>query len=243
MTRVVAIVQARIGSTRLPGKVLRELAGRPMVLRVVERARRIARVDAVVVAIPDLQQDDALARLLEDAAIPLVRGPGDDVLHRYVLAARATDADVVVRITADCPLLSPIVSGQVVAAFLEHRPDYASNTLERSWPRGLDTEVVEHSTLEGLDAEPRSVAEREHVTTAIWQHPERYRLWSVRGGQDLGALRWTVDTEDDFRLAAEIYREMADPEGFDVGDILALIERRPELRTWNAHVEQKPAQT
>jgi spore coat polysaccharide biosynthesis protein SpsF len=241
MARVVAIVQARVGSTRLPGKVLRELAGRPMVLQVVERARRIADVDEVLVAIPDLAEDDVLAQTLEHVAIPFVRGPGDDVLHRYTLASAAAAADVVVRITADCPLLSPTVSGRVVDAFLERRPDYASNTLERTWPRGLDTEVVLRSTLEGLDADPRSVAEREHVTAAIWQHPERYRLWSVRGEQDLSALRWTVDTEDDFRLIEEIYRELGDRDGFDIGDILALLERRPELRTWNAHVEQKPA--
>jgi spore coat polysaccharide biosynthesis protein SpsF len=241
VARIVAIVQARMGSTRLPRKVLRPLAGRPMVLRVVDRARRIEGVDEVRAAIPDLAEDDVLLRVLEADGVPVTRGPAADVLHRYVLAADASAADVVVRLTADCPLLSPRVSADVLAAFGTGAWDYASNTLERTWPRGLDTEVLRADLLRSLDRGSRSAGEREHVTAAVWRHPERYRLRSVRGPMDHSELRWTVDTQRDLAMVQRIYAALVgDADGhFEVEDILALLEREPALRRLNAGVPQK----
>ena len=230
-----------MGSTRLPGKVLAPLAGRPMVLRVIDRARRIAGVDEVRAAIPDLPEDEPLREVLEADGVPVTRGPADDVLHRYVLAGDAARADVIVRITADCPLLSPRVSSQVVEAFAAGAWDYAANTLERTWPRGLDTEVVRADLLRELDRGPRSASEREHVTAAIWRFPERYRLRSVRGAEDHSALRWTVDTERDLDLAQRIYAALGyRADGiFEVEDVLDLLAREPALRRLNADVPQK----
>lgn len=229
-----------MGSERLPGKVLRPLGGRPMVLRVVERAALIPGIEETAAAIPDLPEDDELADVLADARVRVVRGPSADVLHRYVIAAAATSAEVVVRITADCPLLSPSVSGRVVEAFAEGSWDYASNTLDRTWPRGLDTEVVSRDVLEGIDRSAATAAEREHVTAAVWRHPDRFRLRSVRGDTDLSRLRWTVDTQQDLRLVERIYDELAvSRPDFDLPEILALLERQPELARINSGVAQR----
>jgi spore coat polysaccharide biosynthesis protein SpsF len=240
VTRVVAIVQARMGSTRLPGKVLRPLAGRPMVLHVVERARRIPGVDDVVVATPEGAVDEPLRAVLAENGITATQGSLDDVLRRYAMAADEASADVVVRITSDCPLLSPAASGLVVAVFLEGGADYASNTLERTWPRGLDTEVLSRELLDTLDASATEPYEREHVTPAAWQHPERFRLRSVRSDRDLSGLRLTVDTAEDFQLVEAIFDALGDDAELD--DVVALLERRPDLVAVNAGVAQKALQ-
>jgi spore coat polysaccharide biosynthesis protein SpsF len=211
-----------------------------MVLRVLDRAARIPAVDEVVAAIPDIAQDDELASLLAVAGVRTLRGPADDVLHRYQLAAEQTSADIVVRITADCPLLSPRVSGLVLAAFNESSWDYASNTLERTWPRGLDTEVFSRDVLERIDREATTADEREHVTPAIWRHPDRFRLRAVHGTTDLSALRWTVDEVDDLRLVEAIYQALArSSEDFDITEILELLDRRPTIARINEQVTQK----
>ncbi len=227
-----------MGSTRLPGKVLRPLAGKAMVLRVAARAARLPGVDAVVVATPDGREDEPLRATLTAAGVMVVGGPADDVLRRYAIAARAADADAIVRITADCPLLSPRVSGRVLAAFLEGDLDYASNTLERTWPRGLDTEVLSRATLETLDATASEPYEREHVTPGAWQHPERFRLGSVRNDEDLSAVRLTVDTDEDFRLVEAIFRAF-DRDDVELEEVLDLLARRPDMAAIIAAVTQK----
>jgi spore coat polysaccharide biosynthesis protein SpsF len=224
----------------LPGKVLRSLAGRAMVLRVTERVSQIPGIDEIVVAIPDLGEDDELASLLLSAGVRTIRGPGSDVLRRYAMAAAETQADVVVRITADCPLLSPQVSGAVLAMFADGGCDYASNTLERTWPRGLDTEVLAREALDRAHREVTKPEEREHVTLGIWRHPERFRLRSVRGEKDLSNLRWTVDEAYDLRFVERIYDALAGAKpDFDVPDILALLARQPELAQLNSNVAQR----
>jgi spore coat polysaccharide biosynthesis protein SpsF len=211
-----------------------------MVLRVAERVSRIPGVDETVIAIPDLGEDDELASVLGSAGLWTIRGPGSDVLRRYSMAAAETQADVVVRITADCPLLSPQVSGLVLAAFEEGGCDYASNTLERTWPRGLDTEVLAREALDRADREVTKPEEREHVTLGIWRRPERFRLKSVRGQEDLSSLRWTVDEADDLRFVERIYDALAGAQpAFDVPDVLALLARQPELAQLNANVAQR----
>lgn len=230
-----------MGSTRLPGKVLRPLAGKPMVLHVAARAARIQGVDAVVVATPDGAEDAPLRAAIEAGGVAVAAGPTEDVLRRYAIAARSAGADVIVRITADCPLLSPEVSGLVVARFLEGDVDYASNTLERSWPRGLDTEALSRSTLDELDASATEAYEREHVTPGAWQHPERFRLGSVRNDVDLSALRLTVDTDEDFRLVEAVFEACGhDDAGLD--EVLDLLARRPDIAAVNAGVSQKGLQ-
>lgn len=236
--RTVAIIQARMGSTRLPGKVLSDIAGRPMIAHVIERADRIKGVDEVVVAIPDLIEDNRLADAIIRLDHRVIRGPADDVLERYVLAADATGAETIVRITADCPVLSPSISSAVVAAFVNDGVDYVSNTITRTYPRGLDTEVFGAESLRQAADEATSPSEREHVTPFIWRRPERFRLRSIRAPVDRSSLRWTVDTEDDLAFVRKIYAELHD-DLFDTDEILTLLAMRPELVAINASVAQK----
>lgn len=237
--RVVAVVQARMGSTRLPGKVLADIGGRPMIAHVLERASRIEGVDDILAAVPDLTDDDVLADAIAKLGVRAVRGPADDVLARYLVALDAAGADVgaVVRITADCPLLSPAISTRVVTAL--GGADYASNTLERTYPRGLDTEVVRADALRTAGREARSIADREHVTPFIWTRPTRFALRSVRDDVDRSHLRWTVDLPADLRLVRAIHAELG-AASLDMHAIVALLARRPELGSMNADVKQKP---
>ena len=237
--RTVVVIQARIGSSRLRGKVMADIGGRPMIAHVLERARHITGIDDVVVAVPDLAEDDPLASAVASLGAPVVRGSTGDVLGRYLAAAAASSADVVVRVTADCPLLSPSVSSSIVTAYARGAVDYASNTLERTHPRGLDTEVVSVEALRAAGRESTDPAEREHVTPFIWRRPDRFRLRSVRAATDRSALRLTVDVAEDLTLVRSIHAELG-PGPFDVDEILELLDRRPELVALNAQISQKP---
>jgi len=234
----VAVIQARMGSTRLPGKVMREIAGRPMIDWVVGWASRIPNVDKVVVATSVLEREALLVEHLNERNISVVRGPEEDVLARYVRAVETHEADAVVRLTGDCPLLMPEVSERVIQTFLEEECDYASNTIERTYPRGLDTEVLSPEALRCADAEATEAADREHVTHYVRQRPDRFSLCSVVADQDRSDLRWTVDEEADLTLMRKIYGEL---EGMDFGyhEVLQLLEAHPEWTDINRGVKQK----
>jgi spore coat polysaccharide biosynthesis protein SpsF len=236
--RVVAIIQARLGSTRLPKKVLMDVGGRSMLARVVDRVQAIRGLDDLAVAIPDLSEDDPLEAAVVDLGVRCVRGSAADVLRRYRIAAEDVHADAVVRVTADCPVLSPSVSSRVVTEFLDGEADYCSNTLDRTWPRGLDTEVVRAAALRQADARAEEPTEREHVTPYIWRRPDEFRLRSVRNDEDLSSYRLTVDTEQDLALIRALYAELGDR--FDVGAVIELLQLRPDLRGLNIGIQQKP---
>jgi spore coat polysaccharide biosynthesis protein SpsF len=240
--RVVVVIQARMGSTRLPGKVLLPLAGTPLVWHVVDRARRIARVDHVLVATPTGAEDDPLVSYLEDAAIAVFRGSEADVLDRYLRAAEDAGAEVIIRITADCPLISPMVASTVVARFLDASPpvDYASNSHPLTYPRGLDTEVFSVDALRRAATEADSEPEREHVTLHLYRHPERFRLLSVTDEVDRSDLRWTVDTPEDYALVSRIFDALypTNPR-FDLPDVLEVLEAHPDWAALNRDVAQK----
>ncbi len=238
--RIVAIIQARMGSTRLPGKVMREIRGRPMIDWVVGRARRISEVHETVVATSVLEREKPLVEHLEAQDVPVVRGSEEDVLARFVQAAEAEDADVVMRLTADCPLLMPAVSGKVVRAFNRRECDYASNTIERTYPRGLDTEVILTEALQKTDRKATSSADREHVTRYVRRRPEQFRQCSVAAEIDRSDLRWTVDEEADLKLVRRIYEALgAQAMEADYEDVLGVLEERPEWSDINRQVEQK----
>ncbi len=238
--RIVAIIQARMGSTRLPGKVMRKIKGRPMIDWVVGRADRICEVDETVVATSILEREKPLVEHLSAQDVPVVRGSEGDVLARFVQAAEAADADAVVRLTADCPLLMPEVSGKAVRAFKHRECDYASNTIERTYPRGLDTEVLSAQALQETDREATTSADREHVTRYVRKRPEQFRLCPVTNDTDRSDLRWTVDEEDDLELIRRIYEALGEQAmDADYEDVLAVLEVRPEWTDINRQVEQK----
>lgn len=233
---IAAIVQARMGSTRLPGKTLADLAGEPMLARVVARARRIPGLQQVIVATTEQPADAAILRFAADRGLPVHAGSEDDVLDRFYQTARRYGVSVIVRVTPDCPLLDPGVAGRVLARFLEVRGtlDYVSNTQPPTFPDGLDTEVVTFAALERAWREARLASEREHVTPYIWKQPDTFRVANVTHEPDLSALRWTVDEPADLEFVRAVYRHLGGTgETAGMDDVLELLQRHPELEAIN----------
>lgn len=228
------VVQARMGSTRLPGKVLKDIAGRPMLSYQMERLRRVKRAERIVVATTDQPADDAVERFCQKEKIACVRGSEHDVLARYHLAIERFPADVVVRITADCPLIDPAIVDEAIAAY---EPDYVSNMLEKTYPYGMAVEVFSAQALREAHREAKDAAEREHVTPFIYRHPERYRLKSLTMAPNLSHHRWTVDTPEDFELVSRLLKTLKPH--FTLQDVLAVLDKHPDWCAINAHVEQK----
>ena len=223
-----------MGSTRLPGKVLKDIAGRPMLSYQMERLRRVKRAERIVVATTDQPADDAVERFCQKEKIACVRGSEHDVLARYHLAIERFPADVVVRITADCPLIDPAIVDEAIAAY---EPDYVSNMLETTYPYGMAVEVFSAQALREAHREAKDPAEREHVTPFIYRHPERYRLKSLTMAPNLSHHRWTVDTPEDFELVSRLLKTLKPH--FTLQDVLAVLDKHPDWCAINAHVEQK----
>jgi spore coat polysaccharide biosynthesis protein SpsF len=237
--RTVGVIQARTGSTRLPGKVLLPLLGEPVLAHVVRRVLGARTLDAVVVATTTAPGDDPIAELGAAGGWTVVRGSEEDLLARYLLAARTAAADRVVRITSDCPLVDPELIDAVVTALIRARGDYASNTLPpRTYPRGLDVEAFTMEALERAgreDVDPRS---REHATPYLYGHPELFQLVAVPGAEDHSGHRWTLDTPEDYELIRRVYEALGSAV-HSWRDVLALVEANPAWSELNRHVEQK----
>jgi spore coat polysaccharide biosynthesis protein SpsF len=241
----VAFVQARMGSTRLPGKVLEPLAGRPALERIVERLRGVPALDEVAVLTSQSSADDAIVELCRERRIPCLRGSERDVLDRFHRGAQTLRAERVVRVTADCPLVDP----EVVARLLElaaTRPDVAYASVAtgaigvdagyRRYPDGLDAEAFTALALTEAWHEAADPFEREHVTPFIWRRPERFGVAVLEADEDLGDERWTVDYPADLELVRAVYARLIDAgeEPFGLREVLAVLEREPELRKLNA---------
>jgi spore coat polysaccharide biosynthesis protein SpsF len=241
--RRVVIVQARMTSTRLPGKVLLDLLGRPMLERQLERLAACECADEIVLAITTNAEDAPLVDLAQRLGVRWHRGSEHDVLSRYVGAARAADADLVVRVTSDCPLIDPLETDIVITELEARREsrDYASNRLEPHLPRGLDTEAVWRDALERMDRMATSKAAREHVTWFCYEErPELFALHSVKRPYDAHDLRWTVDTADDLAMVRRLYEELGLAEQRPpLGELISYVRDNPEVAQINAHVEQK----
>lgn len=228
-------------SSRLPGKVLEPIEGVPMIGRQIQRLRCSELLEGLVVATSVDPSDDPLVTYLESLDVPVVRGSLDDVLGRFVSVLDEYSPEVIVRLTADCPLTSPAVVDQVISAFVSD-VDYVSNTLEPTWPDGVDVEVVRASALRWVAASSDDPHEHEHVTLGVYRRPDRFRCANVRGHVDLSSLRWTVDNADDLAFVRAIYAELQDTvPAFDVEDVLALLERRPELTRTSADAARNAA--
>jgi len=224
-----AIVQARMSSTRFPGKVLEDLQGAPMIIRQLERIRRATSLDQVVVATTTDPSDDPLVEILEQAHIQYMRGDLDNVLGRFIKVIDEFNPEVVIRLTADCPLTSPQVIDEVVTSFLNSDVDYISNTMTPTYPDGLDVEVVRPDALRYVNATTQDQPEREHVTLGVYRRPEIFQIRNIVNDIDLSSLRWTVDTPEDFAFVKAVYAELfpANPE-FEMSDVLDYLEKYPE---------------
>jgi spore coat polysaccharide biosynthesis protein SpsF len=234
-------VQARLGSTRLPGKVLLDLAGEPMLARVVRRVQRARSIDQVVIATTTEPADDALAALCADRGWSCFRGSSDDVLDRYYRAALEHEAGLVVRICSDCPLVDPTIIDRVVDELITRRPpaDYACTFLpRRMYPVGLDVEALWLETLKVLWLEDPNPEWREHVTQFLHHHPERFVIHGVQGDHDYSTLRVTVDEPEDYELVRRIYAAFGD-DRFSWQETLTLVEQNREWRELNRNVQQR----
>jgi spore coat polysaccharide biosynthesis protein SpsF len=241
----VAIIQARVGSTRLPGKVMMDLCGRTVLARVVERLAPCSRLDRIVVATTDSPADRAVADEARRCGVGSFRGEEQDVLDRFYRAALRFEADIIVRITADCPVFDPELLTQMLDRFFTLREspqgvDVVTNTQTRSFPRGLDAEILPIEALTRAQRKATDASAREHVTPYLYRNRDVFRVFEEISPVDLSMYRWTLDTPDDFRLIEEIYCALDRPGRiFTTAEVFDLLERRPELRRINADVRQK----
>jgi spore coat polysaccharide biosynthesis protein SpsF len=240
--RVVAIIQARVASERLPGKVLLDLGGQLVLSWVVRRATRATSIDQVVVATSVAAEDDVIAAFCKELGYACVRGNLQDVLDRYTHAARETDADVIVRLTGDCPLIDPGMLSENLETFLSADPplDFAANRLpnERTIPIGLDAEFCTREALEIAWREAQEPHQREHVMPFFYEHPDRFRILHIKHMPDYGHLRWTLDTPEDLKLLRQIVAHF-DNDEFSWAEVLELFEKNPELALVNAAVQHR----
>jgi len=240
---VVAIIQARMDSSRLPGKVLKDICGKPMILREVVRARRAQSLGQVILATTTDTQDDLVAEVCRKYGIPCYRGDSLDVLDRYYQAATLFGADTIVRLTGDCPVIDPREIDRTVFAFFESGADFAANRLPPPWrrttPIGMDTEVVSFACLERAWREADAKYAREHVMPYFYEEDGRFNVLLVEHEPDLSSYRLTVDTPEDLKLIREIYRHFNGTDEFSLGEMIALFKTQPELIQINAGVNHK----
>jgi spore coat polysaccharide biosynthesis protein SpsF len=232
---ILAVLQARMSSTRLPGKVMKPLLGRPMMARQIERILRTSTIDQLVVATSDDPSDDIVATFCRAEGIAYHRGSLHDVLDRYHSAAESFGpADHVVRLTADCPLTDPGVIAEAIALHVASGADYTSNSINRTYPVGLDVEVMTLATLSTSWRDAAISQEREHVTMYIYRNPERFRIVELTQSLDLGLMRWTVDTIDDFQMVEKVYGALypRNP-AFTWPDVLAFLQANPDIAAIN----------
>lgn len=237
--KVAAIIQARMGSSRLPGKVLRNVAGRPLLAHVLERVLVCKRLDQIIVAAPDTPEDVAVLALADTCGVISFAGSPDDVLDRYYQAVRAYPAEVIVRLTADCPLLDPTEIDRAVLHFMAHAElDYLG--MGRTYPEGYGTEIFRFEVLERAWREATLPSEREHVTAYIWRHPERFRVAWLEYPVDLSRFRVTVDEEADLSVVSAIV-EALDPVmpvcGIDA--VVTFLQAHPEIASLNSHIARQ----
>jgi spore coat polysaccharide biosynthesis protein SpsF len=232
-----------MGSERLPGKTLAPLAGAPALGHLIGRLRRSRNIHGIVVATTTRPEDDAIRDFGRSIGVTVFSGSSEDVLDRTLRAAELVEADVIVQVTGDCPLIDPDITDRVIEAYMEERPDYASNVEPATYPNGLDTEVFATGLLRkvaGLTSDP---ADREHVSLFIRERPDQFRQVNVEAPphQRWPALRLTLDTPEDYRLIGRIFDSLW-PENpyFGLDDVLRLLREQPHLLELNRSIEQKP---
>lgn len=241
--KIVAIIQARMTSSRLPGKVLIDIAGFPMLYHVIKRVSSAQMVDQIVVATTDDPADDPIEEFCKSKNVSCFRGHQFDVLDRYYQAASKFQADIIVRITADCPIMDPALIDSLIQSFLGADVDFAANRLpppwKRTFPIGLDIEIVHFKALEKTWQEAQSQFEREHVMPYLYDQPGRFKILLAHHEPDYGEKRWTVDTPQDLELINLIFEHFSPRIDFSWMEVIDLIKRNPDLENINISVRAK----
>ena len=227
---ILASVQARMGSTRLPGKVLKPIVGKPMLWHIVNRVKRAELIDKIVIVTSTKKRDSSILKFAEQYGVASYAGSEEDLVDRHFQTAKKFKANAIVRITADCPLIDPQVIDRVIRHFLDGDFDYVSNVVKRTYPTGLDTEIISYSALEKAWKETKTPLQRWRFTIYLRNHPEMFKLGNVTHEEDISHMRWVVDTEKDLRFVREIYKALYKKNKiFYMKDILDLLKKRPEL--------------
>jgi spore coat polysaccharide biosynthesis protein SpsF len=234
---ILAVLQARTSSSRLPQKIMKDILGKPMILRQIERLQRSKKMDKLVVATSIESSDDVLEALCKENKIACYRGSLDDVLDRIFQAAKVFQPETVVRLTGDCPLSDPQVIDDVIDYFQTTKADYVSNALEPTFPDGLDCEVFKYSVLEKTWENASKQSEREHVTPYIYNNRDQFAVKVYKNNVNLSELRWTVDEPKDYEFVQKIYQKLYNKNpAFGFGDILECLEENPELLSINSDI-------
>lgn len=238
--KILVIIQARMSATRLPGKVLMEIEGKPMLWHVVERLKYSRKIDGIVLAIPDTKKNNKLENFAIDNNIKYFRGSEENVLFRYYETAKEFKCDVIVRVTSDCPLIDFEVADKAVDMHLSSEADYTANILKRTYPRGLDVEVLNFKALEKSFKEANGKQHCEHVTLYIREHPEKFKRVSVENRKDFSHLRWTVDEKEDMEFIREIYKRLHKKgKIFLMAEIIKVLAKEPKLLEINKNIKRK----
>ena len=235
-----ACVQARMGSTRLPRKVLKTIVGMPMLWHIIQRLKRSKLIDKIVIVTSIKKRDIPILKFAKNNGVDSYAGSEEDLVDRHFQAAKKFKADILVRITADCPLVDPEIVDKVIQFFLDGNFDYVSNIIERTYPDGLDVEVFSYSSLEKIWKEAKTPREREFFTVYMRDHPEIFQIGGIKQGEDISYMQWTVDTEKDLKFAREIYKRLYKKNKiFYMKDILSLLKKHPELTEINKGIARE----
>ncbi|WP_226670468.1 glycosyltransferase family protein [Metabacillus litoralis] len=240
--KIAAIIQARMGSTRLSGKVMKEIKGSTILSHVIERVKQSSLIEEIIIATTEHERDDVIEKEAIACGVKVFRGSEEDVLSRYYLAAKENNIDIIVRITSDCPVIDPNVIDKMVKYYLQENyallTNAGSELSQRTFPRGLDTEIFSFDELEDAFNNGQEKYHREHVTPYIYEHSNK--IYYYKNDIDYSNHRWTLDTEEDFELINEIYNRLYNGKhDFYLQDILEIFNQEPKLSTINAHIEQK----
>ena len=232
---IIGVIQARMTSTRLPGKVLKPFLDKPMLCWQVERIQQSKKLDKIVIATSHEASDDAIAELCQEKSWLYFRGSLDDVLSRFYLCASHYQATHIVRLTADCPLSDPVLIDQVISLHLDQGNDYTSNCYPHTFPDGVDVEVMTFHALEQTNHHASTIDEREHVTLYLRQPEHGFTIGALHAPEDYSGLRWTVDYPEDFEVASFIFEQLADQGCFGYQDVIKLEQKYPEVFSRNKH--------
>lgn len=241
--RIVSTIEARMGSTRLPEKTMREMVGKPMLELIIERLKRARKLDEIVVATTTEAEDEVITRLAERTGVKWFRGSSEDVLDRVLQAAKAYQADIIVEMTGDNPLLDPELVDEAINIYLKGNYDYVSNAIKETYPDGLNVQVFSVKVADEVASITNDPADRENVSLYIYEHPERYRLYNMEAPPEYyhPEYRWTVDTEADIQFITAVYENLYyENPSFSIADIMKLLREKPDLLKINAYIKQKP---
>ncbi|MDC1136651.1 glycosyltransferase family protein [Nitrosopumilus sp.] len=234
--KITCIIQARTNSDRLPNKVLLKIVNLPIIIHIINRVKKSHYTKQIILATTNNSDDQVLLDIANDNEIISFNGNELDVLDRFYHAAKKYNADPIVRITGDCPLIDPVLIDEMIKFFLENDFDYISNTIERTFPDGLDVEIFTFSTLEKAFFEATWISEREHVTPYIIKNPKLFKLFSYTNVENLSHLRWCLDEASDYEMLQKIYQEFEPNNFFPTTDVLKLLEKKPEISKINSGI-------